>query len=97
VTCLGTYTAGAGPIKLSSGESAIVSIRLQLNFEAGLYSLFFTAGGPGHQPNRGSGEVFDATPNLGPIEIKWNYEEDRAPFLGRFGPPATVTVSKTVT
>ena len=96
VTCLGTYTAGVGPIKLAKGESIIVAIRMQLNFEAGLYSYFFTAGGPGRQANRGSGEVFDATPVLGPIEIKWDYENTRAPFLGRFGPPATVTVSKTI-
>jgi len=95
VTCLGTYTAASGPVKLARGESAIVAIRLQLNFEAGQYSLFFTAGGPGLRPNRGSGEVYDATPVLGPIEIKWNYEEAPAPFLGRFGPPVTVTVSKT--
>jgi lipopolysaccharide transport system ATP-binding protein len=40
----------------------------------------------GAKPNQGI--VLDETPWLGPIEIKWDYLADTAPFLGMFGLPA---------
>ena len=38
--------------------------------------------------NRGT--ALDSTDWLGPIEIRWDYETDPAPFLGMFGVPITV-------
>lgn len=94
VTCIGTYTAGSRPVVLQRGESAVIAVRPQLNFEAGLYSLFLSAGPPGPLPNRGTGETLAKTPMLGPIEIKWDYDGKPAPFLGRFGPPNKVAINR---
>ena len=53
--------------------------------EAGLYTFRAVLGHIGTMPNRGSSE--EKTPWLGPFTISWDYEKDRAPFLGMFGVP----------
>ncbi len=59
---------------------------MHLNFEAGRYTFQAVLGeGGSYQTNRG--RRLDETPWLGPLEIEWDYENKRAPFLGMFGPP----------
>jgi hypothetical protein len=36
------------------------------------------------------GEYVDSSPAAGPISIHWDYEQQLAPFLGMFGPLATL-------
>jgi lipopolysaccharide transport system ATP-binding protein len=93
VTCQGTYTAGMSPRSLAAGETVIVRFAMTLLLEAGQYALRFGASTPGTKPNQGSGHVWDATPKLGPIDIRWDYENEQAPFLGLYGPPTTVDVT----
>ena len=39
-------------------------------------------------PNRG--EYLDYSEPVGPVSIHWDYQQEPAPFLGMFGPQATV-------
>ena len=53
--------------------------------ESGLYSLQIGYG----FPEINSGARIDNTAWFGPLEISWDYHNEKAPFLGMFGPPAT--------
>lgn len=85
VTSIGTYQKGLA--ECSSGDSsfAVLEIELDLMIEAGLYSLMVAFGKP-IAANRG--KRLDETDWFGPIQIDWNYELEKAPFLGMFGLPA---------
>lgn len=80
-----SYTCGLAPLQLTAGELSFFELTMDLNFEAGRYTCQTVLASSSAQPNR-SGRL-DMSPWLGPLEIHWDYENDRAPFLGMFGPP----------
>ncbi len=81
----GSYTCGLEALPLVTGQIACFDLAMQLNVEAGRYTCQVVLGQIGNQPNRG--QRLAVSPWLGPIEITWPYETERAPFLGLFGPP----------
>jgi len=87
VNCTGCYNCGVEPARLNAGELAVFELRLVCMLEGGAYSFHAVLGsGRETAPNRG--ERLDSTPWLGPINIDWDYDRERAPFLGMFGLPA---------
>jgi lipopolysaccharide transport system ATP-binding protein len=81
----GSYTCGLEALPLTAGQIACFDMAMQLNIEAGRYTCQVVLGQIGNQPNRG--QRLAVSPWLGPIEITWPYDTERAPFLGMFGPP----------
>jgi len=65
---------------------AIFDLNLRLTIEGGDYSLSIGLGEYAG-PNRGN--KIDSTGLFGPISVRWNYEDDEAPFLGMYGLPAS--------
>jgi lipopolysaccharide transport system ATP-binding protein len=86
VTATGTYfcdTKIPNSNKSSNKLHVVVSeLKIQLMIESGQYSLDI-ASGMILSPNRS--QLLDSINNIGPINIYWNYEIDKAPFLGQFG------------
>lgn len=64
----------------------VFELQLKCMIEAGPYSFLVTLGNA-NKPNRGV--VIDQSPWIGPLKVDWDYEKDKAPFLGMFGMPAT--------
>ncbi len=64
----------------------ILVYQLEMNLEAGLYSLLLALNSPS---GANTGHQHDATEWLGPLHVQWDYERDTAPFLGQFGIPAS--------
>ena len=72
--------------KIVSQERAwsVFEFEIDLRLEAGLYSLRVALSMPnGH--NRAI--ELDSTNWFGPLEVRWDYENEAAPFLGLFGLP----------
>lgn len=89
ITSVSSYTCGLAPQALPAGETAILELGIQLNIEAGRYSCQATLASDCAQPNRGI--RLHSSPWLGPFDVIWDYENERSPFLGMFGPPTTAT------
>ena len=70
----------------TDGAWGILVYQLEMNLEAGLYSLVLALNSP-TGPN--TGHKYDATEWLGPLHVQWDYERDTAPFLGQFGLPVS--------
>jgi lipopolysaccharide transport system ATP-binding protein len=87
VTATGSYTLGCDAPLLEPGDTAIFELRMTLMLEAGLYTFGVNVGGMGSGVN--IGVVFHETPWMGPLKIVWDYENDKAPFLGMTGVPAS--------
>ncbi len=85
VSSVGTYTLGIELPSQRSGSYSLFELKMKAVIEAGLYTFRAVLGHIGMMPNRGSSE--EKTPWLGPFSISWDYEKDRAPFLGMFGVP----------
>lgn len=89
-TCAATGTAQLGKSGLVAVKNAVsvhVMFSIKLLIEAGNYSIFIVMGylqSPSH------GERLDATPDIGPIAVNWNYEEHTPPFIGPIGLPTQV-------
>jgi lipopolysaccharide transport system ATP-binding protein len=92
VSSIGTYSLDTKPLSLKRGDYAILELRLKCMLEAGLYTFAVSLNLSLKEPNRG--EIFDESPWLGPMQIVWNYVEQRAPFLGMFGIPYTLRVER---
>jgi lipopolysaccharide transport system ATP-binding protein len=87
VSSFGSYTLGLIVEKLPS-EISIFAVKISAMIEAGLYTLrVILARSVGASANQGF--VVDTTPWLGPFAVSWDYESDRAPFLGMFGIPVS--------
>jgi lipopolysaccharide transport system ATP-binding protein len=84
-----TYLMGMEPCSSGNAHFAVAEFEISLMLEAGLYSLRFSYGQP-TQENQG--KVIDNTGWIGPLHITWDYETQRAPFLGMFGLPARAKV-----
>jgi len=76
-----------GAVSHSHSGISSVDFKVTMMIEAGFYSFLIKMSQP-TAPNRGN--ALDTTEWLGPIEIRWDYETDPAPFLGMFGVPITV-------
>ncbi|MBI5937530.1 MAG: ABC transporter ATP-binding protein [Betaproteobacteria bacterium] len=87
VSSIGTYALGTKPLPLKKDDYAILELRLSCMLEAGQYTFSISLGLPLAAPNRG--ESLDESPWLGPLQIEWDYENNKAPFLGMFGLPCS--------
>ncbi|HET7731216.1 MAG TPA: ABC transporter ATP-binding protein [Usitatibacter sp.] len=85
VTSFGSSTMGISPPAHRAGEAAVFEADITLQLEAGSYSVMVSLSRL-TAPNRG--ENLDATPSLGPLAVRWDYEQENAPFLGMVGLPA---------
>jgi lipopolysaccharide transport system ATP-binding protein len=84
VTSTGTYLLGGEPCSSGGDRFSVLEIEVDLVLEAGPYSLMVNFGNP---VGANRGVVLDQTDWLGPLQIGWDYEAARAPFLGMFGLP----------
>lgn len=80
VNCTTSYTLLLKPPSKRSGALIQFSAAVDLNLEAGNYSISINLGLESEKVNQGL-SLFE-TPWLGPIEVKWDYNVDIAPFLG---------------
>ncbi len=87
ISCNGTYINNLEPQILAEGSVGIVVFTIKCDMEAGPYTVHFSLSSPGDRPNRAS--TIDETPWLGPLNIEWDYENHKAPFLGMFDLPVT--------
>jgi lipopolysaccharide transport system ATP-binding protein len=81
---IGSYFMGMEPLSTKGGSYGVFEFEIDCMLEAGLYSIMVTFGNPSN-PNQG--ELLDQTGWLGPLLIDWDYEFEKAPFLGMFGLP----------
>lgn len=84
VTSLGSSRLGLQPPVSRKNAPLIFEMTIDMLLEAGNYSITINLGVP-CAPNRGRN--IDSTPALGPLSIVWDYENERAPFLGMAGLP----------
>lgn len=87
ITLFGSYTLGLELPTPRPGSLSLFELKMSVMIEAGAYSFRAAIGPPTCLPNRGTGD--ERTPWLGPFAVSWEYERDRAPFLGMFGVPVT--------
>lgn len=91
VTCMGTYEANIPEIKLDSLGYVVCDFEIIFNLEAGGYSIHFSAGMPGEGSTSQIG--YDQTSPIGPINITWDYQAEKAPFTGMLGLPVTCLIA----
>lgn len=81
---------GSLPMRIPGVQntSGLVEFELDvtLMLEAGEYGVTVNLG---FEQSKNRGVVLDETPMLGPIQLKWDYENEMAPFLGQVGLPAS--------
>ena len=94
VTCVGTYSKLVEVSLPTDSNYRVCDIAISLNVEAGEYSAKISLGCKHGQPNRGA--VADATPELGPIAVTWDYDAEIAPHLGLVGLPYSVSLSAAI-
>ncbi len=73
-------------IESDDAEVKIFRFEIDCMLEAGLYSLMVNFAQPS---GKNSGFVKDSTGWFGPFEVRWDYSNSTAPFLGMFGLPVT--------
>ena len=87
VSSFGSYTMGLR-VDDRLSEITLFEVRISAMIEAGLYTFRVILGrSAGASVNQGF--VIDSTPWLGPFSVHWDYESDKAPFLGMFGIPVS--------
>ncbi len=84
VTNIGSYLMGMEVCSSGNLPFAIFEIEIGLKLEAGLYSLMVSYGQPS---GANHGKSLDRTDWFGPMQVDWDYETEKAPFLGMFGVP----------
>ncbi len=87
ITCNGTYLNDLEPLALTEGSVAVVVFTIRCDMEAGPYTVHFSLSSPSLRPNRAV--TVDETPWLGPLTVEWDYENEKAPFLGMFALPVS--------
>jgi lipopolysaccharide transport system ATP-binding protein len=85
VSNVSSWAMNQSPMESNTFPYIIFELEVDCMLEAGLYSLMISFGLP---LAVNSGESRDSTGWFGPLQIDWNYENERAPFLGMFGIPA---------
>jgi lipopolysaccharide transport system ATP-binding protein len=83
----GTYTLQVDVSSQGAGDYKIFRLEMECLIESGLYTFIMKLSETGALPNRG--RDIDSSPWLGPITVDWDYESERAPFMGMFGVPCT--------
>jgi lipopolysaccharide transport system ATP-binding protein len=86
VSTVGSYTSGMTALSSQGAPSAVYELDIGMTLEAGAYA-FMVAFGRAVASNRG--EPVEDTGWIGPIDVEWDYDNERAPFLGMFGLPVT--------
>jgi lipopolysaccharide transport system ATP-binding protein len=87
---LGTYPLGLTPLAATHvGQMAVCDLSIQLMIEAGSYSLEV---GLGTRVAANMGVKLDSTGAFGPIAVRWDYENETAPFLGMVGLPCKAEI-----
>jgi len=87
VSTLGSYTSGLAPLSSDEAGFSILELEIDMMVEAGLYTLMAAFG---RAIGKNKGEPVEDTGWIGPLKVDWDYERDRAPFLGMFGLPVRV-------
>ncbi|ALU87684.1 ABC transporter related (ATPase component) protein [Herbaspirillum rubrisubalbicans M1] len=81
---------GSVPLRIAGANYSQSMVEFELDIslmlEAGEYGILVNLG---HEQSKNRGLIIDETPMLGPIQIKWDYENEVAPFLGQVGLPAS--------
>ncbi|WP_288407138.1 ABC transporter ATP-binding protein [uncultured Herbaspirillum sp.] len=81
---------GSVPLRIAGADysQSLVEFELDISLmlEAGEYGIVVNLG---YEQSRNRGVIIDETPMLGPIQVKWDYENEVAPFLGQVGLPAS--------
>lgn len=85
VANIGSYRMGMDACSSGDLPFAVFEIEIDLELEAGLYSLMVSYGQP---IGANHGAQLDGTDWFGPLQVDWDYEMETAPFLGMFGLPA---------
>ena len=86
-TLTGSYNLNITPPVIENSNKIIVfSLSIKMLLEAGNYSIDVMLGKT-TKPN--SGSIIDKISPIGPITLIWDYENERAPFLGQVGLPAS--------
>jgi lipopolysaccharide transport system ATP-binding protein len=93
VASLNSLSLNHAPVLLSENKAMIIRLEFDARLEAGEYTLQANLGRYDGLPNRGV--KLASTPWLGPITLKWDYENKKAPFLGMFGLPAKISARST--
>ena len=86
VTSLSSSGLKLNPPEYQAGEIIVFEMILNLSLEAGNYTVMISIN---NLVKSNQGKCLDSSPFLGPISIQWDYEQNRAPFLGMFGLRAT--------
>ncbi|MDM8515105.1 ABC transporter ATP-binding protein [Desulfobacterales bacterium HSG16] len=81
----GSYNQRIDPPLLGIGKQAIFKMDIAMMLEGGQYTISIALGLIGAKSTLV--EKLDETPQLGPLQVIWNYEEEKAPFFGMFGLP----------
>lgn len=92
VNSSGTYTRNIIPPVLKRGDIAVFELQIDCMLEAGAYTFRVFLASEIGLPNRG--KTLDESPWLGPLSITWDYENERAPWLGMFGLPVDVSITE---
>ena len=71
----------------TTNHAGLFEIRIRLMIEAGQYGLLLNLG---YETNKNRGIVIHEAPIVGPIDVRWDYERETAPFLGQVGLPVSV-------
>ena len=89
VSSTGSYPIGLEPLSTKGSSYGAIEFDIDCMLEAGFYSIMVSIGKLS-APNQG--DLLDQTGWLGPLLINWNYEFEKAPFMGMFGLPVRVHV-----
>lgn len=89
VTNIGSYLMGMDACSSGNLLFAIFEFAVDLKLEGGLYSLMLSYG---HPLGISHGKLIDDTGWLGPLQIDWDYANERAPFLGMFCLPVRARI-----
>ena len=95
VSSIGSYTLNHAPVRVSKNTTMIARLEIVARLEAGEYTIQANMGRYDGLPNRGV-KLAD-TPWLGPIILRWDYENKKAPFLGMFSIPAKIEIQSVMT
>jgi lipopolysaccharide transport system ATP-binding protein len=90
VSSTGSYPMGWAALSTKGSSYGIIEFDMDCMLEAGLYSIMVSCGLP---IALNQGELLDQTGWLGPLQIDWNFEFEKAPFLGMFGLPVKAHIA----
>lgn len=85
VNATGTYMYDGPRPRPDRDGYLLFELGMTCMVEAGEYTFAGFLGRSTERPNRG--ETLEQTPWLGPLRVEWDYDMDKAPFIGMFGLP----------